>query len=649
MKKLLLFFVAFAAVLGMQAKVILTWDGPEAWTGLKTAQISYSQDGYTIAVDKKGGQTNPTVITPAETNKMAKDLRVYAQGVLTLSGGKMLKVVFNVSEQGLKRLATITPSAGTVEVADDHTTVTWTGDATSVDFTVGDKATYGSEGASKAGQLCVNSIEVYSESGDIQKEVKKPTFGGNFTFEESTQATLTAEEGCKIYWSYDEGDFEALEDCNEYTAPITLTKTTTLYAQAVDAEGTKSAIAKQTYTKQESMTVAQAMAAAAGTNVTLQATVFALGTKGAIIGDATGYMYYYTNAAPAVAIGDQITISGPLGAYNGFNQFTKDAKVEKTGTTTVAYPTLAVLDGAGVEAWVKAPAVQYVEIQGELIVSGSYYNVKINGTTTQGSVVAPTAEVLGSLTPGTTVKVRGFAIYPSANSAGLNFINMVATSMEAVGDVKPLEKVAPLALDKFTNGGFEAWTDKKPDQWTPHTTAGNATLEQSTDAHGGQYSVLVKGTSDNKRVATEELLLPAGWYTLTVWAKSENATAQARPGFVRATLNEAETSYILDSNHYAYFAYTDITSSAWTKIANTFQLEEETILSVVVMNPKNNGNILIDDVELRAATEDEVIATGIAYSVNHNDNTNQYFDLTGRRANAAAKGLLIMGGKKVLK
>lgn len=161
--------------------------------------------------------------------------------------------------------------------------------------------------------------------------------------------------------------------------------------------------------------------------------------------------------------------------------------------------------------------------------------------------------------------------------------------------------------------------------------------------------MLVKGTSDNKRVATEELLLPAGWYTLTVWAKSENATAQARPGFVRATLNEAETSYILDSNHYAYFAYTDITSSAWTKIANTFQLEEETILSVVVMNPKNNGNILIDDVELRAATEDEVIATGIAYSVNHNDNANQYFDLTGRRANAAAKGLLIMGGKKVLK
>lgn len=217
------------------------------------------------------------------------------------------------------------------------------------------------------------------------------------------------------------------------------------------------------------MTVAQAMAAAAGTNVTLQATVFALGTKGAIIGDATGYMYYYTNAAPAVAIGDQITISGPLGAYNGFNQLTKDAKVEKTGTTTVAYPTLAVLDGAGVEAWVKAPAVQYVEIQGELIVSGSYYNVKINGTTTQGSVVAPTAEVLGSLTPGTIVKVRGFAIYPSANSAGLNFINMVATSMEAVGDVMPLEKVAPLALDKFTNGGFEAWTDKKPDQWPPPT------------------------------------------------------------------------------------------------------------------------------------------------------------------------------------
>lgn len=509
---------------------------------------------------------------------------------------------------------------------------TWSGVAESVEFSC-IKSTV------KMNKMTITTI------GADEKIVAVPTFGGESEFAESTQATISAEEGCKIYWSYDEGDFEDLADCNEYTAPIALSKTTTLYAQAVDGEGNKSAIVHQTYTKLESMTVAQALAAAKGTNVNLTATIFATCNKGAVLGDKTGYMYYFADGVPTVGVGDVCRFTGALDVYSGTNQFPKTTTVEKTGTATPQYPTATALTGAEADAWIETPQIKYVEMTGELVISGNYYNVAIEGAQkAKGSILYPSTEMIGKFTNGTKVKVTGFAMYVSGNV----YVNVVATSVEAVGDIKPVEKVEPLALAEFTNGGFEAWTDKKPDQWTPHTTAGNATLEQSTDAHGGQYSVLVKGTSDNKRVATEELLLPAGWYTLTVWAKSEKATAQARPGFVRASFNENQTSYILDSNHYAYFAYTDITSSEWTKIANTFQLEEETILSVVVMNPKNNGNILVDDVELRAATEEEIVAAGVDMVTTTGAQNAATYDLAGRRVNAATRGLLIKGGQKVL-
>ena len=66
------------------------------------------------------------------------------------------------------------------------------------------------------------------------------------------------------------------------------------------------------------------------------------------------------------------------------------------------------------------------------------------------------------------------------------------------------------------NGGFESWTDGAPDQWKSTTSASNATLVQSTDAHSGSYAVQVNGASSNKRIAYKELTLKAGTYTFTL-------------------------------------------------------------------------------------------------------------------------------------
>ena len=119
--------------------------------------ISFKSGTYTITAVKNSGSTAPTV------NSGMNDCRVYAKGSVTITttGEAMTQIVFNLSSQGLKRLAPVTVDTGkvTAQKAGDKT-VTWTGSSKSVTFTVGDKADYGSDGSGKAGQLDFGSVTV---------------------------------------------------------------------------------------------------------------------------------------------------------------------------------------------------------------------------------------------------------------------------------------------------------------------------------------------------------------------------------------------------------------------------------------------------------------------------------------------------------
>ena len=105
--------------------------------------------------------------TAAAYNTTGKDARYYASNTLTISAEtEMTKIVFNISAQGKKRLAPITASTGTIATQKSgDTQVTWTGSATSVTFTVGAKADYGSDGSSKAGQLDFTSVDITTGGG----------------------------------------------------------------------------------------------------------------------------------------------------------------------------------------------------------------------------------------------------------------------------------------------------------------------------------------------------------------------------------------------------------------------------------------------------------------------------------------------------
>ncbi len=134
---------------------------------------------YTVVTDKNGG-TEPAY------NTTSLDLRLYAKNTFTLTSnnGAMTEIVFNISDKGLTRQADIAVSAGSITSYDmTNAKVTWKGNATEVVFTVGEKATHGSE-STKAGQFDFTSIDIVTTATGLQDlrlndNVKKFMYNGN--------------------------------------------------------------------------------------------------------------------------------------------------------------------------------------------------------------------------------------------------------------------------------------------------------------------------------------------------------------------------------------------------------------------------------------------------------------------------------------
>lgn len=178
MKKILLSLFAMFAVFAtaFADNVTVSWNSVDAWETSEAGVLSYTQDGYTLAAQKNNGSTAPAI------NPNFKDLRVYAKGTLTVSttGANMTQITFNLSSQAKKRQTEITASTGSVEINLTDMVVIWKGDAKEVSFTVGDKATLGSDGEAKAGQFCIKDL-IISTGGDTPVEPVKPEAKGDGT------------------------------------------------------------------------------------------------------------------------------------------------------------------------------------------------------------------------------------------------------------------------------------------------------------------------------------------------------------------------------------------------------------------------------------------------------------------------------------
>lgn len=167
------------------------------------------------------------------------------------------------------------------------------------------------------------------------------------------------------------------------------------------------------------------------------------------------------------------------------------------------------------------------------------------------------------------------------------------TSIEG-GSEKP---DTPSTGDTTTpNGNFETWVDGKPNNWKTASSAGNASLAQSTDAHSGKYSVKVGGsTSANKRLGYKEMELKAGTYKIKYYVKAATATgASVQSGFVEISADNKP------AGNYMYSGYiNNISNTEWTLVEQELKIPTDGTYCIVIMNSKKpGGDVLIDDLTL---------------------------------------------------
>lgn len=189
-------------------------------------------------------------------------------------------------------------------------------------------------------------------------------------------------------------------------------------------------------------TVAEAIAAGAGKNYEVAATVVAMHTQGILIGDASGVMLAFLGEAPAVAVNDAVTVKGTTELRNGVIQFGKEGlSVAKTGTGSYNTPAPEVMDGTAVTAYIATAlenkaVYKYVKYNGEFTVSGNYYNVVIAGTTTKGSVAYGKSEWASF--NGKPVTVEGWLLGGTAK-----YLQTMATSVTVDSSTPIVEISAP--------------------------------------------------------------------------------------------------------------------------------------------------------------------------------------------------------------
>mgnify|MGYP000000543518 FL=1 len=125
---------------------------------------SFTAQGFAFTTAKNKGITAPAY-------NAAGDLRLYAKCSMTITapaGVNITAINYTISKKGLNRQSNFTPSVG--EVTEAAGSCSWAGSANTITFTVGDKATFGTDGADKAGQFCFNALTITTDKVVVGKD-----------------------------------------------------------------------------------------------------------------------------------------------------------------------------------------------------------------------------------------------------------------------------------------------------------------------------------------------------------------------------------------------------------------------------------------------------------------------------------------------
>ena len=208
--------------------------------------------------------------------------------------------------------------------------------------------------------------------------------------------------------------------------------------------------------------------AAAGDAVDVAGVVMAKCSRGFVVSDKTGSMLYYAGSSfddTAYSIGDQVKFSATVSVYNTGKQLTATTDIEKVGTQSASYPSPKVYTTSELEALIAEllregyvmPDAIYATISGTLSVSGTYFNIIIDGTeAVQGSLYWPSSDMKEQLTAmsGTVGSFTGYI----TSKSGSKYVNMIVTGYSAASRSSRAVEIASDAHEVIYTYNGSAWS-----------------------------------------------------------------------------------------------------------------------------------------------------------------------------------------------
>ena len=339
---------------------------------------------------------------------------------------------------------------------------TWTGAASSVTFTIG--------GTSGHRRIAAFDITYGSGGGQQQETVAIPTFnpaGGTY-YEPQSVTISCATQGATIYYTTDGN--EPTENSQQYSigTSLNISETTTLKAKAFKSGYIASPTATATYTFPSVVNISSITAAG---SYTVQGTIVAKSARGFIVGDGTGYVYYYNQnySQSSYNIGDMVKLSGSVVVYGGVFEFNSTATITAATSSNYVAEEPTIITGAEMDSRVAsttpAQLSNYVQYEGTLSISGTHYNITdIDGATTAiGSISYPISTDFTSL-EGQEVVVKGYYVGISTST----YYNTMLGSIEEIVVTNPQLTVAPTELS-----GFQYTYNAGPSQALNFSVTGN--------------------------------------------------------------------------------------------------------------------------------------------------------------------------------
>ena len=387
-----------------------------------TTEMTWTSDYATMAVVKANATTNTNNYYPGTPEHNYTSTRFYKDSELTLApvaGYSIDSVVFTATSTNYANAFVGSTWTNATAVA-NGTTVTVTPTDGTVDIVAVIGATCG-----------FTAVTVYYE------ENNNPSIIAN-----NVEITYDATSGSIVYTINNEvtGGVLTAATTAEWitlgTVGATVPFTTTVNEAGINREGvvtltytynratvTKDVIVTQTGNPAMFNNISDITEV--GTAYSVRGTVVATNSRGFIMGDGTGYVYYYKNGTVSQSVGDMVTISGTTGTYGQIIQFTNSATVGEATTSNYNGAPASTLILEVPDYTQGYHLSDYLEYEGTLTQDGSNYLITLG--TAQIQISYPTTGQISAL----NALVDKY-VYVKGYFSGINSSGKFTTMLESV-------------------------------------------------------------------------------------------------------------------------------------------------------------------------------------------------------------------------